>query len=94
MKKKTFGTALPTEPVKPRGILAEHEAVETAPAKPSKGKKRQGGRPPIDPAERTSEKITLNLTPAEKAIINEKTGGRGVAAYLRQALRDAGVFNS
>lgn len=92
MKKKTFAT-MPTEPVKPRGILADHDAKTAAPKKVPKGDKRPG-RPPLDPAERTTEKITLNLTPAEKAIINEKTGGRGVAAYLRQALRDAGVFNS
>lgn len=82
--KKTFANV--GEPVQPRGILGDQKPTVI------KKTKSTGGRPPKNAADRASEKITLNLTPAEKTTAQEKAGDVALGVYLRKVLRDAGAI--
>lgn len=85
MKKKTFGNTPSVEPLKPRGILNTHKAVEKAAAP------KRRGRPPKE-ADPLQAKLTLYFTEAEMEQIKDKAGLVPLAKHLRHHLIDGGYF--
>lgn len=88
--KKTFSDVSQVNPVKPRGILKEVKEGGSSVA--PKSRKLPLGRPPKKAENRLTEKITLNLTAAEKAALQEKAGNVAVALFVRLELKKIGLL--
>jgi hypothetical protein len=46
----------------------------------------QGGRPPLPPDEKLSERVTVNLTRGERAVLRRLALGVREGGYVRQVL--------
>lgn len=67
------------------------QADTNASAKPAD--RSIGGRPPLPPSEKRSQKVQISLTPSEKAKLKEKAGLAGEATFIYAKLKELGVFN-
>lgn len=80
---------------KPEPVLKEALAQppKAKPDRAPKPKANIGGRPPKPAKERRNQKITINMTEAEKAVVQRKAGFVPEATFLVNVLRESGVFD-
>ena len=52
----------------------------------SRGTVNLGGRPPLPPDEKLSERVTVNLTRAERAALRRLARGEREGGYVRRVL--------
>jgi len=51
---------------------------------PKRRPRGPGGRPPLPPGQKQSERVFVNLTPSEREALERAAGEEPLAAYLRR----------